>query len=194
MLNFFLFSEYIYWCFVYLVLGGMTRHATARFVYEITASADLPMHIFGCAMMIYHGFMEYTKSEESLIIGITCMTVAVKFNENYLNSFTSLFKHRSSLVVDAAARVLLSYAKEADECSTEALTSVKREVQESVNAMELSVLKIIGNFGGSMKTAFSKDCDEGYLVEVYSNPICLNYPPGKLLSSDEVRKAVSKYL
>ena len=175
----------------------MTRHAIARFVYEVTATAELPLHIYGCAIMIYHAFMEYMPHDkkDSLMLGVTCLTVAVKFKENFLNSYTALFKHRSSLVVDAAARVLLSYSKASNECSVEALSVVKREVQESVNGIELSVLKIIGNYGGSIKTAFETNTENSeYLVEVYSNPICLNFPSNNLIDNEEVKRIVSNYI
>jgi hypothetical protein len=166
----------------------MDRSTVARFVYEVCHTAQLPNIIYGNAMMIYHAFMEYTEhTDEEPLLAAACVLLAAKFGESILNSYSRFTTGRvrvSGAVIDATARVLLWYGEATPENTTisvETLAEVRRYVGKCIGDMELSVLKITGNYLTSIPSAFQFSNDQR-LVNVYASPDCLNYPPAELVS------------
>lgn len=173
----------------------MNRETVARFVYEICVLAKLPKIMYGNAMMTYHAFYEYTSQrDENLLLGATCLLLAVKFGESILNSHACVTDNRvrpSSGVIDATARVVLWYGRHKASASTvsvEQMAEVRRFVAKSIGDMELSVVRIVGNYLTNIPSAFSYVLEAHTsqierLVKFYASPMCLNYPPTRIMSS-----------
>lgn len=157
-----------------------------RLLYEISADANLPSRVYACGMMMYHAFIEYICGEDSpegfqhadcVIVGITCLILSVKFNEDFINSVevvsdTAPVKSRSIRVIDSAARAVLSYGASEDSLSTEQLLCVRDKIKAVV--CEMSVLRILGNF--ATRIPIDKETDSmspQQLIESYSTPACL---------------------
>jgi hypothetical protein len=155
-------------------------------MYEISSDANLPPRVYACGMMMYHAFMEYIfgenpgedfKDPDCVIVGITCLILSVKFNEDYLNSVEVVtdaapIKSRSIRIIDSAARAILSYGGSVSNLSTEQLIGVKDKLKSAV--CEMSILRILGNFATSIpldSRIDSMSIDE--LIETYSTPHCL---------------------
>jgi hypothetical protein len=185
----------------------MTAHAVARLVYETGTFAKFPLHIWAVAMMYFHAFEECTAERENdeqsekrgarpavvqaakleqLMLGVTCLVLSVKANENYLNSTEPerTTTARLAAVLDATARVILSYT--AGTVPTERIVQTKRRLKEFIPPTELSIMRVIGN-ALVPETAFSvssvimgAECTD-LLVELYSSPVCLNFPASTLL-------------
>ena len=184
---------------------GNVSHAIARVLYEICINAQFPLHIWAVSMMYFHAFEEYTSEMDSetedgeptmgfkkepsttasvdqLMLGVTCMFLSVKANENYLNSASvpQMTSSRLSCVLDWAARVVLSYSDKSGHVSSEKLTRVKRRIKEFVPSVELTIMRIVGN-SLVLDTAFSESNAEfsesqvAIFVEIYSSPVCLNH-------------------
>ncbi len=172
----------------------MNRELVARFVYEVCTTARLPMVMYGNAMMTYHAFCEYTSvQQEDLLLAATCLLLAVKFGESILNSHACILESKmrpSSAVIDATARVVLWYGRHksaASSVSVEQMAEVRRFIAKAVGEMELSVIRIVGNYLTSIPSAFSllaEDDTGERLIKVYASPACLNAPPVNLASQD----------
>lgn len=186
-------------------------HAIGRILYEICVSAQFPLHIWAVAMQYFHAFEEYTSEHESdveetgeeydkkdsstrnsmvdkLILGVTCMLLSVKANENLLNSasVSRIPSLRLASILDWSAKVILAYYSTGQTVSSERLTKVKRRIKEFVPAVELTVMRVIGN-SLVAESAFSipdigheheySDSETSVLIEIYSSPVCLNHSP-----------------
>lgn len=168
----------------------MNRELVARFVYEVCTTSKLPIVMYGNAMMTYHAFCEYTSlREESLLLGSACLLLAVKFGESILNSHACMLSEAkmrpSSAVIDATARVILWYGRHnasVSSVSVEQMAEVRKFVSKSLGELELSVLRIVGNYLTNIPSAFGSDDPETTqkLVAIYASPGCLNFPPGAL--------------
>ena len=192
--------------FMYTSKFRMTVHAIARLVFETTTMAKFPLHIWATAMMYLHAFEECTAEREEddetgkrshkelqaqpakveqLMLGITCLVLSVKANENYLNSLEPdrTTTARLAAVLDASARNILSYT--ASTVPTERIVHTKRRLKDFIPATELSVMRVVGN-SLVIDTAFSfmsalNSQTTQILVEVYSSPIGLNFSAESLL-------------
>ena len=174
------------------------NHAIARIVYETAILTGLPLHVWAVAMMFFHAYQEYSYEQEpddeqgnryddpvnEAIVGITCLILSVKSNESYLNSkgLQSSPVQRLQSVLESAARVILSYT--ACAVSTESIVQTKRKLKEIAPTVELAILRIVGN-SLLPDTAFLHNAtdseQESVLIEIYSSPICLNFPADDFL-------------
>jgi hypothetical protein len=168
-------------------------------------------------MMYFHAYEEYSSEQNTensetpnfkdpvkkLMLGITCLTISVKSNENYLNSQPIHISpvNRVQTVVDSAARIILSYTRK--KSSTENILRAKRRVKDLMPNIELALMRIVGN-SLQPSTVFLEagvsDKQKSLLLELYSNPICLNYPPRDLrdwveghISKQELYHAIRRY-
>ena len=192
-------------------------HALGRIIYEIVETCNLPIHIWAVAMMYFHAYEEYSSEDDpdhsgtptfkdpvkKLMLGITCLTLSVKSNENYLNSLPQNTSpvSRIQAVVDSAARVVLSYVRKSS--STENIIKAKRLMKDMMPNIELAVMRIVGN-SLLPPTAFMGcpigDKQKSLLLEIYSNPICLNHPPQDLrdwiegrIIKQEISQAIGQF-
>jgi len=171
----------------------------ARLIYEINQDAGFPPYIYGYSMMLFHAFNEFvasersqsaTKSEEeldALVVGITCLILAVKFNEDHLNSVclatgrndgsihNRSLVSRSVQIVESAARAILSYQQSSPTTgySFEEFVGLKNKIKDMV--CEYTVLRIVGNFATSAPV--TRICiDHEMFFRYYATPQCLNQP------------------
>lgn len=193
------------------------NHSVGRVLYEIAETCNLPIHIWAVSMMYFHAYEEYSSEQNTensetpnfgdpvkkLMLGITCLTISVKSNENYLNSqpihISSV--NRVQTVVDSAARIILSYTRK--KSSTENILRAKRRVKDLMPNIELALMRIVGNSlqpSSVFLEAEVGDKQKSLLLELYSNPICLNYPPHDLrdwveghTSKPELYDAIRRY-
>ena len=160
----------------------------SRFVFEICTNALFPKRIFAGAMMIYHAYMEYMFSQhkslssirdsDCIIIGITSLVVAVKFNEDFLNTTCeqvadggAVIRSRSMRIIDTAARAILSYGHRSS-LTTEQVVRMKERIKATVS--EMSILRIVGDFATFIPVAQGTDnMTVSQLVDMYSRPDCL---------------------
>ena len=183
-------------------------------MYEVCLTAQFPLHIWAASMMYFHAFQEYTSEQESeaderedslkerardvnstassvdqLMLGITCLLLSVKANENFLNSakVARIPSVRLAVILDCAARVVLSYAEKSKQVSSERLTKVKKRIKDFVPGVELTIMRIVGN-SLVPDTAFSasegefSETEVALLVEIYSSIVCLNHSAADISS------------
>lgn len=172
-------------------------HAIARLLLEIAQTASIPTHVWATAMLYFFAFCEYTQdipktssltaSLTDFLVGVSCLVLSVKANENFL--FARMYRHGSdwrhagantfvSQVLDSAARVALSYISE-NEASIERIIKLKRKMRDFIPQLELDIMRVIGS-SLQPESAFSDATsvtESQTLIEVYSNPVCLNFPP-----------------
>ena len=186
------------------------HHAIGRLLYEVAINAGLPLHVWGAAMMYFHAFDEYTLDHplkervNRLMAGITCLALSVKANESYLVSRGSPLNpvHRLVSLLDAAARVVLAYTT--TQASSEKMVDTKKRLKEFIPIVELAVMRVVGN-SLVPETAFQDNLsiDEKtatILVEIYSSPICLNFPASDIVAfvlgerdNERIRKVVGHF-
>lgn len=172
-------------------------HAVARLLLEIAQTGSIPTHVWATAMLYFFAFCEYTQDIHNslslpatlsdFLVGVSCLVLSVKANENYL--LTCMGDHGSdwghavanrfvAQVLDSAARVALSYVSE-NQASIERVIKLKRKMRDFIPQLELDIMRVIGSSLQPV-TAFSvatSVTEAQILIEVYSNPICLNFPP-----------------
>jgi hypothetical protein len=161
--------------------------AIPRLIFEINKNAGLHPFIYGYAMMMYHAYNEFVgavattnRDIDTLVIGITCLVLAVKFNEDYLNSTDLVLgkqkqgirTSRSAKIFEYASRAVLAYGQKSSS-SFEEFISVKNRLRDSI--CEYSVLRIVGNYATCIPVV--EDChDEQKYFSYYASPKCLNHP------------------
>ena len=186
-------------------------HGVARLLLEVSRTATLPDHVWAVAMQYFFAFNEFTEDAcerlEELMVGVASLVLSVKASENYLNSCSSEEANRSvtarvSAVLDAAARVILAYAERGGEVSVESIIRLKRKLRELVPTLELNLMRVLGDalvIDSALATPVPDEVTE-VLVEVYSSPVCLNFPPKSLLAfavngrNQAIRDAIASYL
>jgi hypothetical protein len=167
------------------------HHAIGRLLYEIAINADLPRHVWAAAMMFFHAFEEYTIEHSTkervsrIMVGVTCLVLSVKSNENYLVSKGSTLNPVLRLLglLDSAARVVVSYT--ANQASSEKIVDTKKRLKEFIPVVELALMRVVGN-SLVPDTAFLdpnlNNKEDALLVEIYSSPVCLNFPAADILA------------
>ena len=145
-------------------------------------------------MLYYHAYQEYSSDREdspvsashftnALVVGVSCLVLSVKANESYLNTMKPGINHvqRLQATIEAAARCILSYTLSS--ASPERVVQLKRKLKDFVPVVELAIMRVIGN-SLEPTTAFTQiRCSQtktAVLIEVYSNPVSLNYPVSAL--------------
>jgi hypothetical protein len=169
-------------------------HSVGRLLWEISQDGGLPAHVWAAAMMYFHAFQEYTLDSEkidSTMVGITCLALSVKANENYLKSQGSIVNpvHRLLGLLDSAARLVLSYST--NSASTEKIVDTKKRLKELIPTVELAVMRVVGN-SLVVETAFTEtglsESELNILTEIYSSPACLNFPRDRIIDFVTARR------
>jgi hypothetical protein len=167
------------------------HRAVSRYLFEVSLGADLPPHVWACSMLYYHAYQEYSSDRDhnpvsasnftnALVVGVSCLVLSVKANESYLNTMKPGINHvqRLQATIEAAARCTLSYT--VSSASTEKIVQLKRKLKDFVPVVELAIMRVIGN-SLEPTTAFTQircsQAQAAVLIEIYSNPLSLNYPP-----------------
>jgi hypothetical protein len=192
-----------------LVFMSNNHHAIGRILYEIATHAGLPLHVWAAGMMYFHAFEEYTidyspkERISRVMVGVTSLALAVKANESFIVSKGSTMNpvHRLLHLLDSAARVILSYT--AQKASSEKIVEAKKRLKEFIPIVELAIMRVVGNSLVPETVFLENNIDqhtEAVLVEIYSSPVCLNFPPPDISSfargtkdNSSIREAIEKF-